>query len=304
MPLPSADVKELAAIYRGHLDALLKAAHIRPGELDRALADGKGKELTVGVGFQAANLQDSYDALAVLSAQLEADPTNSLLEQQVADAEIDFEDKRENLLSASLDRGDIARILQLPSIGEPLRDAEGRVIRDQDTDEVLRGTAPREEAFVSLQSSYPQLATELGLLMDTYLEYQSKRTGFDDPEDLIRMLRGAGVLDFRIAVQVGSAAGIDVPDMRAQLVDVGPDNTDSPIAKWFKINDPKEWVDNPSAAGITPHRSTIVSRCWSTETRGSTLRWRSLYPSLHRLKQEYDAYERHKLVGRKRKPNN
>ena len=71
---------------------------------------------------------------------------------------------------------------------------------------------------------------------DTFEEYQQKRTGFEDPEDLIRMLRGAGVLDFRIAVQVGKQEGVDVQDMRTQLADVGPDNTDSPITKWFPLN--------------------------------------------------------------------
>ena len=245
MPLPSAGVKELAAVYRGHLESLLEAAYIRPGDLDQALVEGRGHDLTVGVGFQAANLQTSYDTLTELQKQYETEPTDALLEQQVADAEIDFEDKRENLLAASLDKNDIARMLQLPSIGEPLRDQNGSVIRDLETDEVLRGIAPRDAEFASLQSSYPQLDEQLGLLMNTFQEYQSKRTGFDDPEDLIRMLRGAGVLDFRIAVQPGTAEGVDVVSLRAQLQEVGPDNTDSPIAKWYKINDLKEWAETP-----------------------------------------------------------
>ncbi|MBT4530309.1 MAG: protein translocase subunit SecD [Phycisphaerae bacterium] len=246
MPLPSTDVKELAAVYRGYLEGLLESANIRAGDLDRALADGVGKDLKVGVGFQAANLQDSYNNLVELTEQYDADPTDSTLEQLVADAEIDFEDKRENLLAASLDRGDITRMLQLPAVGDPIRDASGVVVRDEETDEVLRGVSPRETALITLESSYPQLGSGLGLLMETYNEYQNKRTGFDDPEDLIRMLRGAGVLDFRIAVQVGSAEGVDVADLRAQLAEVGPDNTDSPIAKWFKINDPEEWAETPA----------------------------------------------------------
>ncbi|MBT5366046.1 MAG: hypothetical protein HOL14_05935, partial [Phycisphaerae bacterium] len=41
MPMPSSEVKELASVHRGFLDALLDGAQIRPGSLDLALADGK-----------------------------------------------------------------------------------------------------------------------------------------------------------------------------------------------------------------------------------------------------------------------
>ena len=34
--------------------------------------------------------------------------------------------------------------------------------------------------------------------------------------------------------------------MRAQLVEVGPDNTDSPVAGWFPINNIDQWVETPA----------------------------------------------------------
>lgn len=265
MPLPSAEVKGLASIYRGHLDALLVAAQIRAGVLDQALADGEAVEKLGGEGTRGtlvAKLQLLHDELEKASTALQSTPKDGALEQQVADLEIDFEDTRELLLEMSLDRNEIARLLQMSQLGEPMRDANGRVIRDPNTDEVLRDVAPRDVAFAELQSSYPHLADQLGILLDTFEEYQFKRTGFDDPEDLIRMLRGAGVLDFRIAVQVGKAEGVDVADMRAQLLDVGPDNTDSPITRWFPINSLNEWVETPDqlASLISDPRSFLAGR--------------------------------------------
>ena len=186
MPLPSSQVKELANVYRGHLDALLEGAQVRPGSLDQSLVDGNAIELYGGDGPRGvlvSDLQRMHGELQTANANLKASPENGELEQKVADAEIEFEDTREQLLSMSLDRNEVARLLQLSPIGEPIRDENNRVLRDENTDEVLRGVAPRDIAFTELESGYPHLSTELTSLVDTFNEYQDKRTGFDDPED-------------------------------------------------------------------------------------------------------------------------
>ena len=265
MPLPSAEVKELGKVYKGYLDDLLLGAQIRAGSLDQALADNTAIEEFGGEGARGTlvtDLQRLYDERESATAELEADVTSGSLEQKVADSEIDFEDTREQFLSLSLDRNEISRLLQLSPIGDPLRDAEGRVLRDENTDEVLRGIAPRDVAFAELESGYPHLSAELGSLVDTFNEYQNRRTGFDDPEDLVRMLRGAGVLDFRIAVQQGKAEGLDISDLRNQLAEVGPDNTDSPTASWFPINNLEQWVETPAqlVALLANPQSYLASR--------------------------------------------
>jgi SecD/SecF fusion protein len=253
MPLPSAEVKELASTYRRHLDDLLAGAQIQAGSLDQSLSDGTstidfGGDSTRGE--MVADLQRLFDELTIATELLDASPQDGELEQRVADIEIDFEDMRDELLAMSLDRNDVVRVLQLSRLGDPIRDANGRVLRDEATDEVLRGTAPRDVAQVELEIAYPHLAFEISLLIDAYDEYQDKRSGFDDPEDLIRMLRGAGVLHFRIAVQPGQAEGIDVAELRAQLAEVGPDNTDSPLARWYPINSLEQWYDTADQLSI------------------------------------------------------
>jgi SecD/SecF fusion protein len=248
MPLPNAEIKELADLYRGKLDVLLEDSQIRPTELDGALASGTavseyGGESSRGQLVQ--DLQTQWDALNAALVALEADPTSGVKEQRVADLEIDVEDLRVQLLALSFDKNEVMRLLQLSLEGEPLRDEKGYVVRDEQTDEVLRDTPPRERALAELAITYPQLSDQLQELVDSYDQYQAKRTGFDDPEDLIRMLRGAGVLEFRIAVSTGKAEGVDVEDLREQLAKVGPDNTDSTVARWFPINEVNAWADTP-----------------------------------------------------------
>ncbi len=263
MPLPSPEVKELASTYKGYLGELLDDAQIKPGALDQALADGNALTLFGGEGDRGAlvaKVQTLYSELNKKTGDLNADPSNGILEQNVADIEIEFEDAREQLLEISLDLNEIVRLLQLSPQGDPLRDANNRVIRD-DSGEVLRGPAPRDIAFAELKITYSALEKKIDQLLVAYNEYQEKRTGFDDPEDLIRMLRGAGVLDFRIAVQEGKAEGVDVADLRSQLSEVGPDNTDSIIARWYPINNLDQWVETPDqlAALMADPRSYLAS---------------------------------------------
>ena len=250
MPLPNAEVKELADTYRAKLDVLLEKAQIRPGELDQSLADGDavikfGGE--AGRGQLVQELQTSWTELKEALDLLKQDPTDGLFEQRVADLEIDVEDLREQLLAMSLDKNEVMRLIQLSRAGEPIRDEKGHVIRDEGTGEILRGTAPRDTALTELAMAYPHLSSQLTKLVDSFDDYQNKRTGFDDPEDLIRMLRGAGVLEFRIAVSSGKAEGVDVDDLRSQLAKVGPDNTDSAVASWFTLNEVNAWADTPAA---------------------------------------------------------
>ena len=53
MPLPNEEVKALQKTFRGELDALVTAAEIRPGDLDRALAAGQAVAELGGSGERA-----------------------------------------------------------------------------------------------------------------------------------------------------------------------------------------------------------------------------------------------------------
>ncbi|UCD76773.1 MAG: hypothetical protein JSV91_07560 [Phycisphaerales bacterium] len=96
----------------------------------------------------------------------------------------------------------------------------------------------------SLKSRFNHLSGEIDDLIDKRDAYQAQRSAGNDPDDIVRLLRGAGVLEFRIAVMAGKAEGINVQELRDQLEEVGAANVDSTVARWFEINDLEQWYDH------------------------------------------------------------
>jgi SecD/SecF fusion protein len=256
MPLPSEAVKELRDQYEKALEMLLTDAEIRGAQLDEAIRFNRAVEQYGGEGErgrQITQLQEAWNAMQAARTsleQLEADgapePDQIRAAQAVAEAEIRFEDLRQSILRLSLDRPRVVRALNLATTRERMKEEEGKVLIDDVTGEPATLPSPRDLAIDGLKSEFTQLAGALDDLVQQHDEYEQKRTGFDDPQDLIRLLRGAGVPQFHIAVSAGDTEGINVADLRQQLQEVGPENTDSPIARWFPINDTKQWADEPA----------------------------------------------------------
>ena len=69
----------------------------------------------------------------------------------------------------------------------------------------------------SIAGDFPHLAAGLTALVADYDAYADRRKGFDDPEDLMRLLRGAGVLEFRIAVRDSDPQAVTPDQMRTVL---------------------------------------------------------------------------------------
>lgn len=242
MPLPNDQMKALRQQYEEALDQLVQNALVRPGDLDDALQN-QTAVLKFG-GDPAAprfatltELQLAFDTLGTtreahrkaVAASAPAEEI-STHEQALADAQFNFEQKRDAVLRTSLDETRVVRTLNLPKAAP----------KDSTT-----GSA-REVALTALKQEFPHLAEPLDRTVAAYDSYQSQRTTLDDPEDLMRLLRGAGVLEFRIAVRPGTAQGVSVDEMRKQLVEVGPEKTDSSVARWYPINDLKQWYKEPA----------------------------------------------------------
>ncbi len=255
MPLPNEEVKALAETYRGRLDAFVEATEIKRSALEQALAAGTAVERFGGQGDRGQlvmDLQaawDTADALQEERARVEASGDAAAVNaarQALADAEYEVETAQQDLLAMSLDRSRVVRVLELPDTHEVVRDSSGDIKVDADGRAVLK-PSPREVAIEQLSLEFPQAADGLEGVLESWREYQARRTGLDDPKDLQRLLRGAGVLDFHIAARPAAVEGVDVDELRAQLVEVGPDNTDSVIASWFPIHDLDQWVDSPES---------------------------------------------------------
>ena len=255
MPIPNPKVQALRVAYEDALQELLREAHIPAGELQSALEAGRAVQRFGGEGERGKRIkatQEGYDALQAaweaLEQAREAGATPEALrplEDAVAGAEIDFEAARDDVLRLSLGGSRVERALRLSINRTPRKDSTGKAIIDRQTGKTLLAPSPRAIELSSLGQEFPHLAESLDAVAGAYDAYAEKRSGFDDPEDLMRLLRGAGVLEYRIAVRASKPEGVNPDDMREQLAERGPENTDSPVGRWFLINDLQQWYDGP-----------------------------------------------------------
>ncbi len=110
--------------------------------------------------------------------------------------------------------------------------------------EARRGeqASPREQALAELIEQHPDRADEIRAAADAHLAYERVRGPLDDPEDLITLLSGAGVLEFRIAATARTAEGVDIGDYRRQLAERGPRAGPERPWRWFEIDDPSQFA--------------------------------------------------------------
>lgn len=254
MPLPSDKVRGLRQQYDTALADLVMKAEVKPAQLDEALQfnravqefGGAERVETITKLQEAHNrLQDARKALEDAQAANVSGDELARLELAVANAEVAFDQLHDSVLGRSLDESRVMRMLNASTKREIEKDAADKPVIDPATGEPKLGPSQRDFSLAGLKAEFPQLAEQIDRVVQAYDAYQNSRSGFDDPEDLIRLLRGAGVLEFRIAVQPGQAQGVSIPVLRTQLAELGPNHTDSPVARWFPINDIKQWVDKP-----------------------------------------------------------
>jgi len=259
MPLPDEEVKQLRRQFEDTLEQVLADAQIDGDQLDEAIRNNTAVDTFCADEASERcesikELQEVWNSIAEMEQQLdEARETDAeqeqifTLEQKLADADAEYEELRREILRQSLDESRVRRMLKLSTDERPEVDDEtGEPVIDPETDEKVMGPSMREEALQQLKNEFPELNQELDLLVRRWDAYDAKRVGLDDPEDLKRLMRGAGVLEFRISVPNSGAEGVDVTAMRQELREVGPENTTSPVARWFDIQDLKQWYDSPA----------------------------------------------------------
>ncbi|MFK7959297.1 MAG: protein translocase subunit SecD [Phycisphaerales bacterium] len=257
MPLPTPEIQALKQKAEDAIRALMRDSEIDRFSLRSSLAEGLAvdrfggtsggtrqtliRDLQAAWNEQAA-ARAAFDALddgAGEDAQLRAG-------QDVALAELAYDDAERGALELSLDEARLRRMLALPNAPEPEKDSVTGRNKVDDKGEVVMGPSRREVALAALKNDFPDLADRLDGVVGEWETYQSQVTGFDDPEDLKRLLKGAGVLEFRIAVDPADPAGVDIDAMRQQLEDIGPANALSGTARWFPINRIDQWYDTPA----------------------------------------------------------
>lgn len=117
------------------------------------------------------------------------------------------------------------------------------------------GTIKRTTAIEELKTQFPdrtELIQEVVTAFDGYRPFQGR---LDDPKDLQRMLKGAGILEFRILPTIGH------PDNDADMLDTyvanlrekGPKFASDSKYIWCQIEDGKDWlIIDPATGQIRP----------------------------------------------------
>jgi len=250
MPLPSPEVKllrqefedSLVALGRGSLSVPRVDALMRSGAAERA---AQLETLSAGNAVRRGMLEDAikaYDAwqgkLSAYTAETDAAKKDAML-LDVSGAQIAFEQARDRAVKGSLSADEIRRALEAS--------AKPRMIVDGK--QTVQLPSPREAAITRIRSAHPEAVAQLDEILAKHAAYEAKRTTLDDPQDLVKLLRGAGVLSFRITVRSG--AHPEEARLRTDLRERGPRNSYAADARWYKINQIESWIERkPDAEAL------------------------------------------------------
>ncbi len=177
-------------------------------------------------GEEPPELVVLQEAQAALEAQLDSSVS------EVVDARILYEETRAGLLESSVTAEEIRAVVRQSKT--PIRIKSGAEYIDLDS--------PRDRAIGQLRAKYPELETGIDGVLGSFDTYEKNRTGLDDADDLKRMLRNAGVLNFRISIDPGEYER--EAELRAELRERGPSNAGSDRARWFAVNKIDSWLDS------------------------------------------------------------
>ena len=245
MPRPREEVFERREALQD-FEAALEARNLTPGvirELEQAADDPAAYRALASDVIEARNvgeareplLESFREAVVELNEATEAyEAARGAPERRrelagpVADARIAADDLREKLLATNLRVPDLRRAMSRP---------------DKATAE--EELTPRQRALGSLRQSHPSRVADIERYVELHNRYEEVRGPLDDPEDLKRLLRGAGVLEFRITANSNDSVG-DVDALREKLNKQGPDSFRNERFTWVKIDDPTMFADTVS----------------------------------------------------------
>lgn len=227
-------------LTRGGLDDALRA-----DDRDAALANLAGKSDTLGAELdELAALFDAQERTRAAYAEaeqlwravpeeLQEENLDVLVALEDAEgfyinAEQRFQEAESELLSAyafNINQFEMLKDLPIVELTEEQK-AAGEV-------------TPREQRLAELKEQYPNHAERLQAAYDALLAYEEVKGPMDDPQDLIALLQGSGVLEFRIAADPsqnhrGPIAQFDADGPRAGIEDA---------YRWFEVDDLTKYVD-------------------------------------------------------------
>jgi SecD/SecF fusion protein len=182
---------------------------------------------------QAAEASEKWLATQAKVAELAAaedTPADVLRQAQIElrDAEEDRDDLFDAVLATNFPLNQFRDLLELPESAQT-----------------------RQQALYEWRNiEYPSLAEKIDAAITAHADWKKNATFLDGPEDLRRLLRGAGVLSFRILVEPNPDNRTKYDRLREILSERGPRAASSADEAWFKIDDPVNFFNLDSAADL------------------------------------------------------
>ncbi|MBI1367757.1 MAG: protein translocase subunit SecD [Planctomycetes bacterium] len=200
------------------------------------------KKLEQGVSGRLEKLEaaaTAYDQLQDARASYEKvkDDADKRIDEagKVARAELAFDAAMKAVVETNIDPVHLGQTLELSTLPQ----------LDDKTHEPIPDSSPRDKALAAIYKAHPGRVDQIKQVVAAYDAYQKVKGPLDDPEDLKRLLQGAGVLEFHIAVQQDQATNLQ--ELRQQLAERGPRSAADAQQKWYIIDAPSTWADTPDA---------------------------------------------------------
>jgi len=222
MPRPSETVLQFRAAY-DRLRDQLRESNLKRGEPLTALARPPAERaaaleaLVRGVESRrakCAELVTLSDAIAAARAENKIDALN--------DSEEKFDAKIDEVLATNVDLGRLQTALEAPPRSK---------FRTEELDKILQATAEQRELIDQVVKAYDQWRARRG-----------REGRLDDPADLQRLLRGAGVLEFRMLAEIDPADPTKFDTYRDNLRRHGPrPRPGEETYQWFEIEKPADF---------------------------------------------------------------
>ena len=122
-------------------------------------------------------------------------------------------------------------------------------------------SAERDVKIEELKSRFPDRAKKISAAVELFDNYRVVGGRLDDPEDLKRMLKGAGVLEFRILPKPGDGkmTGTQLEAYREALKLKGPRQASDSKYVWIEIEDPETWKPTNGVTGVFGEKAYVLA---------------------------------------------
>ncbi len=238
MPLPSPEVQKARAALNELEKQIIATGLTEDEAMQAAEADGADFESAVrllvrGVPERRAllvKLQQARIDLEKAKADFKAvgdDPDKRLeLVGAVTEADAAYTRALTEVMATNLSVSKLRQVL-----ARPTKPKKGETV------------SLREQGLTEMKGSYPLLVDRIDAYREAYDAYDKIKGRLDDPADLIRLLKGSGVLQFHLTASAQDGLNLDA--LRKQLENDGPGAFAHQDVVWFKIDDPEKFADSP-----------------------------------------------------------